>query len=202
MIQEKRGMFKNWNIALLMLMFASMIWGTAVVRSGILTSVHAFAQSAPGPYFLGFIVVVLTASAYLRFSRLAILRSDHKLDSWFSREGMFLIQNVIFASAALLVFIGTTFPIITEAMLDAAAKEWGYSLEGFGRRLRQLREQNMVVDIGRPPEGYKSSKRSKRVDAKKAVLQWANSQTALVSNASSAHLFNPKGGAALSSSWR
>ncbi len=116
MIQEKRGMFKNWNVALMLMTFAAIIWGTAVVRSGVLTSVHAFAASNLGPMFLGFIVAMLSFSFYLWFSRLDLLRSDNKLDSWFSREGIFLIQNVIFLSSALTVFIGTTFPLFSEAV--------------------------------------------------------------------------------------
>jgi cytochrome c-type biogenesis protein CcmF len=116
MIQEKRGMFKNWNVMLMLLTFSAVVWGTAVVRSGVLTSVHAFAQSDLGPLFLGFIVVILGASLYLWLSRLDTLRSENMFDSWFSREGIFLLQNVLFVSAALTVFIGTVFPIITEAI--------------------------------------------------------------------------------------
>ncbi len=116
MIQEKRGMFKNWNVFLMLLTFVAVMWGTAVVRSGVLTSVHAFAQSDLGPLFLGFIVVMVGASAVLWISRLDTLRSENKLDAGFSREGIFLIQNVLFVSTALTVFIGTVFPIITEAL--------------------------------------------------------------------------------------
>lgn len=116
MIQEKRGMFKNWNVCLMLLTFVSIIWGTAVVRSGVLTSVHAFAQSSLGPIFLGFIIVMLVICLSLWFSRLDTLQSDHKLDAAFSREGIFLLQNVVFVSAALTVFIGTTFPIFSEAI--------------------------------------------------------------------------------------
>lgn len=116
MIQEKRGMFKNWNVCLMLLTFLSIIWGTAVVRSGVLTSVHAFAQSSLGPLFLGFIIFMLAACLALWFTRLDSLQSEHKLDAAFSREGIFLLQNVVFVSAALTVFIGTTFPIISEAI--------------------------------------------------------------------------------------
>lgn len=116
MIQEKRGMFKNWNVMLMLLTFSAVVWGTAVVRSGVLTSVHAFAQSDLGPLFLGFIVVILGVSLYMWLSRLDTLRSENTFDSWFSREGIFLLQNVLFVSTALTVFIGTVFPIITEAI--------------------------------------------------------------------------------------
>jgi cytochrome c-type biogenesis protein CcmF len=119
MIQEKRGMFKNWNVFLIMLTFASMFFGTAFIRSGLLTSVHAFAASDIGPVFLAALVIILVICAVLWLSRLDVLRSERQLDSAFSREGIFLIQNVLFLSAAFTVFIGTIFPILSEAISGA-----------------------------------------------------------------------------------
>jgi cytochrome c-type biogenesis protein CcmF len=116
MIQEKRGMFKNWNVFLMMLTFASMFFGTAFIRSGLLTSVHAFAASDIGPFFMGAMLVILAACAVLWLTRLDTLKSEHKLESAFSREGIFLIQNVLFLSTAFTVFIGTMFPILSEAI--------------------------------------------------------------------------------------
>jgi len=116
MIQEKRGMFKNWNVFLMMLTFASMFFGTAFIRSGLLTSVHAFAASDIGPFFMGAMVVILAACAVLWLARLDTLKSEYKLDSAFSREGIFLIQNVLFLSTAFTVFVGTMFPIFSEAV--------------------------------------------------------------------------------------
>lgn len=116
MIQEKRGMFKNWNVLLMGVTFVSIFFGTSFIRSGLLTSVHAFAQSNLGPLFLGFMVIILAGTMILWFNRLDTLRSENKLDSWFSREGIFLLQNVIFVSTALTVFLGTIFPTITEAV--------------------------------------------------------------------------------------
>ncbi len=116
MIQEKRGMFKNWNVFLMMLTFASMFFGTAFIRSGLLTSVHAFAASDIGPWFMGAMLVILIACAVLWLTRLDTLRSENKLESAFSREGIFLIQNVLFLSTAFTVFIGTMFPILSEAI--------------------------------------------------------------------------------------
>jgi cytochrome c-type biogenesis protein CcmF len=115
-IQEKRGMFKNWNVFLMMLTFASMFFGTAFIRSGLLTSVHAFAASDIGPWFMGAMIVILVACAVLWLTRLDTLKSERKLDSAFSREGIFLIQNVLFLSTAFTVFVGTMFPIISEAV--------------------------------------------------------------------------------------
>lgn len=109
-------MFKNWNVFLMMLTFASMFFGTAFIRSGLLTSVHAFAASDIGPWFMGAMLVILTACAMLWLTRLDTLRSENKLESAFSREGIFLIQNVLFLSTAFTVFIGTMFPILSEAI--------------------------------------------------------------------------------------
>ncbi|MBX7214038.1 MAG: heme lyase CcmF/NrfE family subunit [Thermoflexales bacterium] len=116
MIQEKRGMFKNWNVALMMLTFGSIVWATAIVRSGLLTSVHAFAASSMGPIFLGFLVVMLAAMLYFWLTRLDVLKSENALDKLFSREGVFLLQNVVFVSAAVTVFALTSLPIATEAI--------------------------------------------------------------------------------------
>ncbi len=110
MIQEKRGMFKNWNVFLMLLSFSSMFFGTAFIRSGLLTSVHAFAASSIGPSFMGAMAVMLVACMGLWLSRLDILKSDNKLNSAFRREGIFLLQNVLFVSTAFTVFIGTVFP--------------------------------------------------------------------------------------------
>lgn len=116
MIQEKRGMFKNWNVFLMLISFASMFFGTAFIRSGLLTSVHAFAASAIGPYFIGAMAIMLVGCMGLWLSRLDVLKSDNQLASGFSREGIFLIQNVLFVSTAFTIFIGTVFPILSEAV--------------------------------------------------------------------------------------
>jgi cytochrome c-type biogenesis protein CcmF len=116
MIQEKRGMFKNWNVFLMLVTFASMFFGTAFIRSGLLTSVHAFAASNIGPWFMGAMAVMLIASTALWLTRLDTLKSENTLDAAFSREGIFLLQNVIFVSTAFTVFIGTIFPILSEGI--------------------------------------------------------------------------------------
>ncbi len=93
MIQEKRGMFKNWNVFLMMVTFASMFFGTAFIRSGLLTSVHAFAASDIGPWFLAAMAVILIGCTGLWLSRLDTLKSENKLDSAFSREGIFCCKT-------------------------------------------------------------------------------------------------------------
>jgi cytochrome c-type biogenesis protein CcmF len=116
MIQEKRGMFKNWSVLLMAVTFGSMFFGTSFIRSGLLTSVHAFAQSNLAPLFFGFMLFMLIATAALWITRLDALKSDNKLDAAFSREGIFLLQNVLFVSSAFTVFVGTIFPVLSEAI--------------------------------------------------------------------------------------
>ncbi|MCX6018075.1 MAG: heme lyase CcmF/NrfE family subunit [Chloroflexi bacterium] len=116
MIQEKRGMFKNWNVFLMLVTFASMFFGTAFIRSGLLTSVHAFAASNIGPWFMGAMALMLIGSTALWLTRLDTLKSENNLDAAFSREGIFLLQNVLFVSTAFTVFIGTIFPILSEGI--------------------------------------------------------------------------------------
>src|ERR671930_1283772 len=94
-MQERRGMLKAWNVILIMLTFFLSIFGTFVVRSGILASVHAFALSAIGPYFLTFLALVIAGSLSLLFWRLPKLRAENQLDSLLSREASFLINNLL-----------------------------------------------------------------------------------------------------------
>ncbi len=116
-IQENRGMMKRWNVGLIILTFALVIEGTFLTRSGVIGSVHTFAQSAIGPLFLGFIGVMFIASLVLFVSRWEILASDNELDSVFSREAIFLLNDLFFIGIAFTVWWGTHFPIISEALL-------------------------------------------------------------------------------------
>jgi cytochrome c-type biogenesis protein CcmF len=114
MIQEKRGMFKQWNMILIILTYALVIFGTFLTRSGVLSSVHAFAQSAIGPLFFAFIAVTFIGSLALLFRRWAGLQGEHQLDSLLSREAAFLLNNVLFLGILVAVFWGTVFPMISE----------------------------------------------------------------------------------------
>ncbi|HEX9666639.1 MAG TPA: heme lyase CcmF/NrfE family subunit [Thermodesulfobacteriota bacterium] len=114
MIQEKRGMLKKWNLSLIILTFFLAIFGTFVTRSGIISSVHSFAQSDIGPYFLGFIGFILIFSFAMFTLRLDDLKSDNHFDSIISRESAFIFNNLLFLGAAFTVFLGTIFPIISE----------------------------------------------------------------------------------------
>ncbi len=117
MMQENRGMLKRWNMALIILTFSLVIEGTFLTRSGVISSVHTFAQSAIGPLFLGFIGVMFIMSFYLFVSRWNDLNSDNELDSLISRESFFLLNNLIFIGLAVTVWWGTHFPLFSEAII-------------------------------------------------------------------------------------
>jgi len=116
MIQEKRGMLKVWNMVLVMSTFLLTIFGTFITRSGIIASVHSFGKSSLGWFFLGFLVLVCTASFILIVSRLNGLKSKNQLDSLFSRESGFLCNNLLIVGIAFTVLWGTLFPIISQAV--------------------------------------------------------------------------------------
>jgi len=114
MIQEKRGMLKVWNMILIILTYSLVLFGTFITRSGVISSVHSFAQSAIGPAFFSFISFTFLASLYLMFTRWHTLKSDHEMDALFSREAIFLLQNLLFLAITFATFWGTIFPMISE----------------------------------------------------------------------------------------
>ena len=116
MIQEKKGMLKVWNIVLVILTFALSIFGTFLTRSGVLSSVHTFAESSLGPLFLGFLGLILIVSFGFLFLRLPELKSQHELDALLSRESSFLVNNLLFLGIAFTTLWGTIFPLIAEAV--------------------------------------------------------------------------------------
>jgi len=116
MVQERRGSLKVWNLGLIIATFALSIFGTFEVRSGIISSVHSFAYSDIGPYFLGFLIVVLVVSLGLFFFRLPQLRPEQQFDTVVSREGGFLLNNLLLTGIAFATFWGTIFPVITAAV--------------------------------------------------------------------------------------
>ncbi|HWP35850.1 MAG TPA: heme lyase CcmF/NrfE family subunit, partial [Thermodesulfobacteriota bacterium] len=115
-IQERRGMLKTWNLALIILAFSLTIFGTFLTRSGILSSVHAFSSGPVGAFFLGFLALVLVASFGLLAWRADRLKGQPELDSPVSRESAFLLNNVVLVSALFAVFLGTVFPLLAEAV--------------------------------------------------------------------------------------
>jgi len=116
MIQEKRGMLKVWNLVLIMLTFLLSILGTFITRSGVIQSVHAFGVSSMGPLFLAYIAAVLIVFAYLLYLRLDKLREENRLDSVWSREATFLLNNLILLGAAVATLWGTIFPMLSEIL--------------------------------------------------------------------------------------
>jgi cytochrome c-type biogenesis protein CcmF len=121
MVQERRGMLKVWNVSLIAATFTLAILGTFLVRSGILDSIHAFGESTLGIPFLTLICIIVIGSASLIVSRLPDLRTAHRLDSLLSREAMFLLNNLLFVGLACVVFWGTFFPLISEALTGEKA---------------------------------------------------------------------------------
>jgi cytochrome c-type biogenesis protein CcmF len=113
-IQEKRGMLKQWNMLLVILTYALVIFGTFLTRSGVLSSVHAFAESEIGPLFFLFIGVTFVASVALLLHRWGDLKGENHLDSMFSREALFLLNNLLFMGILIVCFWGVLFPIISE----------------------------------------------------------------------------------------
>jgi cytochrome c-type biogenesis protein CcmF len=114
MIQEKRGMLKQWNMVLIILTYDLVIFGTFLTRSGVLSSVHAFAQSAIGPLFFGFIGITLTTSLALVMYRWNDLKAEAQMTSMLSREALFLLNNLLFMGVLIVSFWGVIFPLISE----------------------------------------------------------------------------------------
>ena len=114
MIQEKRGLFKHWNMLLIILTYDLVIFGTFLTRSGVLSSVHAFAQSAIGPMFMGFVSLTLVSSVALIIYRWDSLKSETEMTSLLSREALFLLNNLLFISILVVCFWGVIFPLISE----------------------------------------------------------------------------------------
>ncbi|MBA2514146.1 MAG: heme lyase CcmF/NrfE family subunit, partial [Solirubrobacterales bacterium] len=121
MLQEKRGMLKVWNVSLVLATGVLAILGTFLVRSGILDSIHAFGASTLGVPFLVLIGVLVAGSVALVVSRSRDLRSEHRLDSVFSRESAFLLNNLVLVGICFVVFWGTFFPLISEAVSGSKA---------------------------------------------------------------------------------
>ncbi|HEU4978898.1 MAG TPA: cytochrome c-type biogenesis CcmF C-terminal domain-containing protein [Solirubrobacteraceae bacterium] len=121
MIQEKRGMLKIWNVSLVLATGTLAILGTFLVRSGILDSIHAFGASTLGIPFVLLIAAMIVASVSLVVSRRRLLHSENRLDSLLSREAAFLGNNLVLVGLCFVVFWGTFFPLISEAVTGTKA---------------------------------------------------------------------------------
>jgi len=117
MVQQHRGMFKRWNACLLAATFILCIFGTYLTRSGVISSVHTFAPSLIGSFFLVFIIILCAGSAGLIGLRFRSLAPERRLEGVVSREGAFLLGNVVLTIIMLVVLIGTTFPILSGVVL-------------------------------------------------------------------------------------
>ncbi|HET7855955.1 MAG TPA: heme lyase CcmF/NrfE family subunit [Gaiellaceae bacterium] len=142
MIQEKRGMLKIWNVLLVIGSFALALFGTFLTRSGIISSIHSFTESSIGPWFLGFIGVVLAGSIALVLSRLPLLRSKTRLESPISREATFLYNNLLLVAFCLTILWGVLYPILTEALrgepITVGPPYYNFFLKAFGLPLLLL----------------------------------------------------------------
>ena len=114
--QSRRGMLRAWNVVLVIATFALTILGTFLTRSGVVSSVHSFTQSSVGPALLGFLGVVVLGSLGLVAARIHLVSSPRRLDSFLSREGGFLVNNLLFSVFAFTVLLGTLYPVLVEAV--------------------------------------------------------------------------------------
>jgi cytochrome c-type biogenesis protein CcmF len=118
MMQEKRGMMKVWNVWLIFITFMLSILGTLLTRSGLVSSVHSFAQSSIGNWFSWFLLIIFVVCLVAFIKNRDHLRSENKLESLVSRESSFLFNNLVLLGACFAVLCGTLFPILSEAVRD------------------------------------------------------------------------------------
>jgi cytochrome c-type biogenesis protein CcmF len=116
MIQEKRGMLKVWNMVLVALAFNLSLFGTFLTRSGVIDSIHSFAKSSIGGWFLAFLSLMIVLSVALIRWRLPLLRTKTRLDSLVSREATFLYNNLLLVALSLTILWGVLYPILSEAV--------------------------------------------------------------------------------------
>src|SRR6478672_9284161 len=117
MVQERKGMLRVWNMVLVALAFELAIFGDFLTRSGVINSIHSFAQSPIGSWFLGFVIATTLFSVVLILWRLPLLRARTKLESPLSREATFLYNNLLLVALCLTVLWGVVFPILTDLFL-------------------------------------------------------------------------------------
>jgi cytochrome c-type biogenesis protein CcmF len=142
MVQEKKGMLKVWNMLLVLMAFGLSLFGTFLTRSGVVNSIHSFTQSSIGPWFLGFICLVVVSSLALVFRRLPLLRSQTRLESLVSREATFLYNNLLLVALTLTILWGVTYPMLSEAVRGESVtvgRPWyDFFLRAFGLPLLLL----------------------------------------------------------------
>jgi len=114
MMQEKKGMMKSWNVWLIFSTFLLTLLGTLLTRAGLVSSVHAFAQSSIGSWFTAFMAVVLAVCIFTYILQRNHLKGEHQLESLVSRESSFLFNNLVLLAACFVILWGTLFPILSE----------------------------------------------------------------------------------------
>lgn len=114
MVQERKNMLKIWSVLLIIITFSLTLFGTFLVRSGIVSSVHAFGSSSIGTFFLAFMTLVITASLYLVADRLKMLKQSNEFEGIISKESSFLLNNLLLVGSAFTIFWGTIFPVVSE----------------------------------------------------------------------------------------
>ena len=114
MMQEKRGMMKSWNVWLIFTTFLLTLLGTLLTRAGLVSSVHAFASSNIGNWFVGFMALVLAVCLFTYFKQRDHLATENRLESVVSRESSFLFNNLVLLAACFVVLWGTLFPVLSE----------------------------------------------------------------------------------------
>ncbi|HEU5491428.1 MAG TPA: heme lyase CcmF/NrfE family subunit [Gaiellaceae bacterium] len=142
MVQEKKAMLRVWNVILVTLAFCLALFGTFLTRSGVINSIHSFARSSIGAWFLAFIAIVVGASIVLILLRLPYLRSQSRLESLASREAAFLYNNLLLVALALTILWGVVFPLVSEAVRGTAVTVgppyYNFFLRAFGLPLLLL----------------------------------------------------------------
>ncbi|MFO1470865.1 MAG: cytochrome c-type biogenesis CcmF C-terminal domain-containing protein [Turneriella sp.] len=126
-VQERRGMLKVWNMVLVSISFIMTVVGTALTRSGVVQSVHAFAQSNLGWFFLAFIVITIAFCTYAIIKRYDVLKSAQPIESLLSREVGFLFNNVLLLASLFIIFFGTMYPTLSEWISghrESVTAEW------------------------------------------------------------------------------
>jgi cytochrome c-type biogenesis protein CcmF len=114
MMQEKKGMMKSWNVWLIFTTFLLTMLGTLLTRAGLVSSVHAFAQSSIGTWFVTFMAIVLAICIFTYITQRSHLKGEHRLESLVSRESSFLFNNLVLLAACFVILWGTLFPILSE----------------------------------------------------------------------------------------
>ena len=118
--QRQRGIFKVWTIVLVILAFGLSIFGTYINRSGVLSSVHTYGESAMGPFFLAFLIIVLVVPLGLLYYRRKGLKSEAEVEALVSRESTFLVNNILLVGITAIIFFGTVYPGIANIVVGRA----------------------------------------------------------------------------------